>query len=154
MKRLDRGIAGRLPVASRIALLVIATATAACVPVPQYRYDAPAVSGVIVDNGVPVAGAEVRIASQFAEDVRRATTAADGRFAAEPIRRLVLTRALFGDPVTAYAVDIAVGTRRYDGYADSRVGPGPRVLHLACDLSRPAPGGAARAHCQPVPAGR
>jgi hypothetical protein len=132
------------------ALLLVSVAVGGCVPFPNYRYYAPAISGVVTQDGAPVGMAEVRVSGQFTEEVRSATTDRDGRFATEPVRKLLFTATLIGDPLYAYSVQITVGGKQYTGYAEASVGYAPSKFQLKCDLSRPIKLGSRQLYCSPA----
>lgn len=138
----------------RVLPAVVASALlSACVPLPNVRYDAPAISGVVTRDGIPVPGAAVAVSAQFAEEAVAGATDAAGRFTVQPIRRLHLTATLIGDPLYAYSMVITVGERRYVGYFESGVGHVPRQLSLRCELSQPQPTPAEPRYCTPAPGG-
>ncbi len=131
-------------------LLIISILVSGCVPFPNYRYYAPAVSGVILQDGVPVDKAQIHVSGQFAEEVQFNATGQDGRFATEPIRRRFLTAWLIGDPLYAYFVRITVGGKQYLGYSKASVGYAPSKLALKCDLSRPIQLDSKHIYCLPT----
>jgi hypothetical protein len=130
--------------------LLLATLIGGCVPIPIVYYYMPAVSGVILQNGSPVAGAEVRVSDQFVDEDRVATTGTDGRFATEPIREFSFVRPLLrGDQISECLVEITAGGKTYKGYHDGGTGHVPETLELRCDLSLSPALDGARAYCVP-----
>jgi hypothetical protein len=118
-------------------LLALATLIGGCVPFPSVHYYAPAVSGVITQDGFPVAGAEVRVSTPFVDENSVATTGTDGRFATASIREFSFVTILMGDPVCHYEIKITADGKTYEGYSDAGVGYTPETIELRCDLSLP-----------------
>ena len=139
-----------MPSIRYLSLLIASIFVSGCVPFPNYRYYAPAVSGVVLQDGVPVDKAEVHVSAQFAEEVQFNATGQDGRFATAAIRKLLLTASLIGDPLYAYSVRITVGGQQYLGYSEASVGYAPSKLELKCDLSRPFQLGSMQLYCSPT----
>jgi len=102
------------------AALAAATCISGCVPIPNVRYYAPAVTGVVTQAGIPVENAEVVVSSGFAGEATKGTTLPNGHFAAEPIRKFFFTALAIGDPLYGYSVQIRVAGKTYDGYSHSR----------------------------------
>jgi len=142
-----------MPSIRPLILLTASILVSGCVPFPNYRYYAPAVSGVVLQDDLPVDKAEVHVFGQFAEEVQFNATGQDGHFATMPIRKLLLTASLIGDPLYAYTVQITVGGQQYLGYSEASVGYAPSTLELKCDLSRPFQLGRRQLHCSPTNAG-
>jgi len=134
--------------------LVLTTLLAGCVPFPNFRYYAPAVSGVITKDGFPVENAQVRVSAQFAGEGKVAATGPNGRFAAKSIRTFLLTASLIGDPLYAYSVQVTVAGKIYEGYSEAGVGYAPEKLEVSCELSRPRRLGSKQVYCAPVPDGK
>ncbi len=110
-----------------------------CVPVPSFHYFAPAVSGTVLRQGLPVAGAQVVVSSRHGQERQIGFTDDEGHFALQPLREFQLTTPVMGDPTYAFRVEIAVGGQDYRGYSEGRVGDAPSALKIECDLARPRP---------------
>ena len=123
-------------VVSRHIFLIGTLGLTGCVPFPNLRYYAPAVSGIVMQDGKPAAGVEIRVSAHFANEVRAAIAASDGRFNTDSIRKL-LTATLVGDPLYGYTVEIRNACNVYSGFVDFSVGHAPSAIQLNCDLSRP-----------------
>lgn len=106
-----------------------------CVPFPNLHYFAPAVAGIVLRDGQPVAGAQIRVASTFSSTTRVGSTQPSGRFSVEPIRELRLTATLVGDPLYGFEVEIVVDGERYAGYSEYGTGYASPALQLSCDLT-------------------
>jgi hypothetical protein len=136
---------------SRVAtLLILPSVFCGCVPFPNFRYYAPAVSGVALRDGVPVERAEIRVTGQFAKTAQTGTTDKYGRFVLQPIRSLLLTSSLMGDPLYSYTVQIVADGKVYDGYSEASVGYAPKTLELTCNLSRSIQFGRKQFFCSPT----
>jgi hypothetical protein len=117
------------------ALLVLAMLMSGCAPIPNvYRY-APAVSGSIIKDGIPVAGVQVHVSSPYVAKGKAAISGSDGRFATESIRKFHFIKGLLGDPSLRYSVKIMFDGETYEGYSEQRLGYAPKTLELKCDLS-------------------
>ncbi|WP_430699151.1 DUF6795 domain-containing protein [Rubrivivax gelatinosus] len=132
---------------ARISAILITTLLYGCVPFPNVRYYAPAISGVVTQDGNPVVSAEVRVTGQFSNNVHIVASDQAGRFASEPIRKMLLTASLMGDPLYGYAIEIVHGGKVYAGYSESSVGYAPKELKLSCELAKPIQRGNAKFHC-------
>lgn len=108
-----------------------------CVPFPNEHSFAPAVSGVVMRDGSPVAGATVSVSAQFSHQIRIATTDHDGRFATEAIREWRMTALLYGDPLFGYTVQISANGTNYAGYSLLGMGTAPLAVRLNCDVAKP-----------------
>lgn len=106
----------------------------ACAPIPHFHYHAPALSGVVVSNGVPVHKAEVRVKGADSKEVQVATTGPDGRFKTPPIRSFQLIAHLAGDPIYVYEIEIVVGDLRQLAYRVQGLGSVPNEREVRCDL--------------------
>ncbi len=123
---------------ARLLLPLIGTlGLAGCVPFPNMRYYAPTISGVVMQDGKPAGGAEIRVSAHVSSEVRAAIAGPDGRFNTESIRKLQLTATLIGDPLYGYTVEIRSAGNVYSGFVDFSVGYAPSAIRLNCDLSRP-----------------
>ena len=116
-------------------------------PFPHLHYRAPAVAGVITEHGKPAAGASVRVSGQFSAEVSAAVSDQEGRFVTKPIREVLLTASLLGDPMYGYTVSIIMGGKEYVGYSDAYVGYAPKEIQLVCDLGKPLDRGGIKVHC-------
>lgn len=121
----------------RSFLLIGTLVLAGCAPFPNMRYYAPSIVGVVMQDGKPVGGAEIRVSTAFSNEIRETTAAPNGRFKTESIRRLLLTSTLIGDPLYGYTVEIRSAGIVYKGFVDLSVGYAPSTISLNCDLSHP-----------------
>jgi hypothetical protein len=137
-----------------LAVSLLATMVSGCLPIPNIHYFAPEVSGVVIQDGHPAEGAEVRVAGQFSSDAQSGSASRDGRFSVKPIREFRFTALLVGDPLYSYTVQLVVGGKRYDGYQGFGMGDAPRALSLVCDLSHPIALGNKQVYCATVNAPR
>lgn len=119
----------------------------ACIVFPVPAVLAPKVSGVVLENGVPVEGAEIVLTTTapFSDDPLAASegnpratvkTDADGRFAIGPLRGVKVFHAL-GDELHSVSLVIKDGERSFLGFADSGTRAYARPLEGTCDLARP-----------------
>jgi hypothetical protein len=108
-----------------------------CVPFPNLHTFAPALSGVVTQDGKPLSEATVTVAAQFSREVRLATTNQDGSFATEAIRELRLTAFLVGDSLFEFTVTISSVGNSYTGFAIVGMGSAPSSLKLSCDIAKP-----------------
>lgn len=106
-------------------------------PWPHFHYRAPAVEGVVTDNGAPVPDAAISVWAQFSGEQQRAVTDINGRFNTEPIREFMFFASLLGDPLFGYSVQITRAANQYDGIGEADVGYAPTEIKVACDLSKP-----------------
>lgn len=120
-----------------MALIATTGMMGGCVPLPNMHYFAPAIDGVVTEDGAPVAGAQITVRTQFASDTSAAITTQYGRFRTEAIRELRLTAVLIGDPLFGYTVEIRHRGETYVGFANFDVGQSPPSIQLNCDLSHP-----------------
>jgi hypothetical protein len=132
----------KMSMPARFAILSMFTLLlTGCLPIPHFNYRAPAVSGIIIQNGAPVANAQVQVTDEIPSGNGERTTAvtnADGRFATEPIREFRFVFALIGEEFYWYTVQITAAGRIYPGYSSSRLGYSrTKKLELRCDLSHP-----------------
>jgi hypothetical protein len=121
-----------------------------CVPLPNFRYYAPAVSGVLTDGGRPIVNAAVDVSGAFGAKGFSTTTSDAGRFTTDPVRKLLFTAAHIGDPLYAYSVNFMVDGRQYTGYSEAGVGYAPKTIEISCDLSRPTKRDGHQFYCAPV----
>jgi hypothetical protein len=91
---------------------------------------------VVLRDGKPVEAAVIRVTAKFAEDVQTTTTDSKGRFSLDPIRRVLFTASLIGDPLTFYSVQITVAGESYDGFSEATVGYAPNAIEVKCDLAQ------------------
>ncbi|MBI5883843.1 MAG: carboxypeptidase regulatory-like domain-containing protein [Elusimicrobia bacterium] len=111
---------------------------AACVPIPNRRHHAPQVTGTVVRDNAPVAGAEVLLVTPFTRSSATATSDAGGNFKLGPISELRLTRSVLGDPLFKYSLTIkAAGGEEYLGLEEHGIGNAPEGVRVACDLGKP-----------------
>ena len=141
--------------AARLAPVFVLASLSACVPLPHFETLAPATHGVLTRDGVPVAGAEIRVAALGVSEVRVASTDAQGRFETEPIRMFHGTAVLLGDSVRAWSMRIVVGGETVEGVNSTRIGGLPSRVRLACELAHPlehglGPGNRRDDHCAAV----
>lgn len=119
-----------------------------CVPFPNIKYRAPAVTGLIHEGGKPAAGVTVRVSGEFSSEVRVTVSDKDGRFATKPIRELFLTATLLGDPLYGYKVSIVADGKEYVGYFAGGVGYASQEVQLVCDLTKPIARGSINVDCK------
>ncbi len=119
----------------------------ACVLFPVPHDLAPKISGVVLENGVPVEGAEVVLvrsylstvdATQVSKDQRSISTRSDssGRFAVGPIKTVKVVH-MFGDELLVYALVIRHNGQSLLGFRDSGTGSAGGPFSVTCDLARP-----------------
>lgn len=129
------------------AALGLSALTSACIVFPVPAVLAPKVSGIVLQNGMPVEGADIVLttAVPFSGDPvaasdgnPRATvkTDADGRFAIGPLRGVKVFHAL-GDELHSVSLVIKDRGRIYLGFSDIGIGNAARPLEGTCDLARP-----------------
>ena len=106
-------------------------------PWPHFHYRAPAIEGVVTDNGVPVPNADISVSAQFSDEQQRAVTDTKGHFNTKPIREFMFFASLLGDPLFGYSVQINRAAHQYEGFGEAYVGYAPTQLKVACDLSKP-----------------
>ena len=121
----------------RFGIILIVSALAGCMPWPHFHYRAPAVEGVVTNNGVPVQNAEINVSSQFSEEQQKGVTDSNGRFSTKPIREFMFFASLLGDPLYGYTVTITNAANQYEGFGEGHVGYAPEQLMVVCDLSKP-----------------
>lgn len=136
-----------MPPARLALLLALAPALPACLPIPHTDQSAPAIDGVLLSEGRPVAGAPVRFAVHPNRDTlgcpagsRETTTDAEGRFSF-PAHRTLSPIMFFGDRWDTWRVCIP----RDDGgvWEETGMWGGPVAERLECELG--ASGGPSRA---------
>lgn len=129
------------------AALGLSALASACIVFPVPAVLAPKVSGILLQNGMPVAGADIVLttAVPFSGDPvaasdgnPRATvkTDADGRFAIGPLRGVKVFHAL-GDELHFVSLVIKDRGRIYLGFSDIGIGNAARPLEGTCDLAKP-----------------
>lgn len=128
---------GPLEMRHQLCAILVASATAGCMPWPHSHYRAPAVEGVIMNNGAPVQDAEIRVSAQFSDEQQKGITDSNGRFKTKPIREFMFFASLLGDPLYGYSVTITQAESTYEGFGEADVGYASRELNVACDLSKP-----------------
>jgi hypothetical protein len=101
------------------------------------HYYAPEVTGLVLDEGAPVAGAHVELSARFTTKKLTATTESNGHFRVGPIRHLELTRALLGDPLFGYSLVISRDGTTFTGADQFGLGFSPSNIDLICDLAGP-----------------
>lgn len=130
------------------AALGLSALTSACIVFPVPAVLAPKVSGIVLQNGMPVEGADIVLttAKPFAGDPFAASdgnpgatvkTDADGRFAIGPLRGVKVFHAI-GDELHSVSLVIRDRGRIYLGLSYSGTGNVVRPLEGTCDLARPA----------------
>ena len=132
-RRRPLGAAGLYPV-----LLLSLTA---CVPAPRTVQVFPAITGVVLQAGQPVAGARISAASEAGErgcaDAEPgAVTDRAGRFVLAPDRDLRWFLSL-GDPLSSWIVCIEHEGVHYLGWHSRSLGYAPRAVEMECDLDAP-----------------
>ena len=121
----------------RLGIILIASALAGCMPWPHFHYLAPAVEGVVTNNGVPVQNAEINVSAEFSEEQQKGVTDSNGRFSTKPIREFMFFASLLGDPLYGYTVTITNAENQYEGFGEGHVGYAPEQLTVVCNLSKP-----------------
>ncbi|ASP35749.1 hypothetical protein [Labrenzia sp. VG12] len=129
-----------------VAAGFLGLATAACVVFPVPHRLAPKVSGVLLENGEPVADAKIVLAvvpfsanaPQSADGAQKVTTRTDslGRFELGPLRSVKIVHAAYGDEIAPlFALSIETNDQRYTGFR----GEAGVLGHITgtCDLARP-----------------
>jgi hypothetical protein len=133
-----------------MALLAICASMAACAPLPAGRYFAPEVSGVVLDNGRPLADARVRLSSQLTNEIQSSTTDAQGRFTVGPLTNFQFVVKQFGVAYYRYTVQVVRAGRALEPYVADGPGDTPRKLELRCEfVAAPLPG-ASPGQCAPA----
>ena len=117
----------------RLGIFLIASALAGCMPWPHFHYRAPAVEGVVTNNGVPVQNAEINVSAEFSEEQQKGVTDSNGRFSTKPIREFMFFASLLGDPLYGYTVTIINAENQYEGFGGGYVGYAPEQLTVVCD---------------------
>lgn len=120
-----------------LGIILIASVLAGCMPWPHFHYLAPAVEGVVTNNGVPVPNTEINVSAQFSEEQQKGVTDSNGRFSTKPIREFMFFASLLGDPLYGYTVTITNAANQYEGFGEGHVGYAPEQLMVVCDLSKP-----------------
>src|SRR5688572_23575597 len=107
-----------------------------CVPFPHVARYSPAISGVVVKDGTPVAGVEIRVSSRLTKETHASVTDATGHFSVAPLRKF---RALMwlGDPFVDYTVEINHNKQTHGGYSGVGMGVSAARLIVTCNLSQP-----------------
>ncbi|MEW6674066.1 MAG: carboxypeptidase-like regulatory domain-containing protein [Thermodesulfobacteriota bacterium] len=114
------------------------------------RTYAPKVSGTLIQDGGPVANAEIILTASFTAAKASARTDSEGRFLVGPLSETQFTRRVFGDRVYVYKLDIRVaGEQSYPGFEGHGMGDPPSDLEVACDLSKPIRQGKSVSYCSP-----
>jgi hypothetical protein len=124
-------------------------------PWPHRVQHVPRVSGVVLSNDTPVAGATIHIhdaltAGQCGPSSLSVTTDREGGFSFEGRRRLELL-AVMGDRLNRWALCIELDGRFVAGWQANGVGYPPKQIVFTCDLqanARSAPGGSGL--CRPA----
>ena len=106
----------------------------ACVPVPHRLCHAPEISGIVLDDGVPVQGAEIRLSAGPDRSQPVVLTNRDGSFEVGPISELRVFLPTFGNRFYFYTLEIEVSGDRYTDEDYGR-GFGCGNTVLTCDLS-------------------
>lgn len=134
-------------VVARIALLVALAPVGACAPWPHVEYVRPSVLGQLLDDGEPIAGAEVFLGAKPGTNDpcavmgdRVAVSAVDGSFQVSSLSRTALTTSLL-NPVSKTGKITAICIRRPG--ADVQIGAllamlvdKPMSVSLDCDVSK------------------
>lgn len=129
-----------------LAAIALGAATSACVVFPVPRVLAPEVSGVLLNDGMPVANAEIELVAALAPSdaskdnppgSRHAVTRtnADGKFKVGPLSG-IKTVHVYGDELLGYYLVIRAGSTELIGFSDSGTGSVPSKISGACDLAK------------------
>lgn len=102
----------------------------------------PAINGIVLRAGQPVAGARIFAAKEAGDsgcDAAEPVTVTDraGRFVLAPGRDLRWTLT-FGDPYSRWIVCIEHEGVRYLGWRNQSLGYASRAVEMECDLDAPA----------------
>ncbi|GAB2186239.1 hypothetical protein [Roseibium sp. LAB1] len=129
-----------------IAAIALGAATSACVVFPVPRTVAPEVSGVLLNDGMPVANAEIELVAALAPSdaskdnppgSRHAVTRTDanGKFKVGPLTG-VKTVHTYGDELLGFYIVIRAGNKELIGFSDSGTGSVPSKISGSCDLAK------------------
>jgi hypothetical protein len=129
-------------------IVVFGLLVGACVPIPNRHYFAPKITGLVLDSGLPVANAEVKLSGRFTDRIVTTRTDAAGRFIVGPITEFEFTTTLLGDPLFGYDLQISRVSEIYKALSNSNVGFVPHNIQVNCDLSRPVFKGRISSYCQ------
>jgi len=128
----------------------------ACV-FPVSQVDAPKVTGILVENGHPVANAEIILTHWFPNPGERLTppvnvnkavtrTRSDGTFTVGPLSSIQIVH-LLGDPIYFYTLIIVRSGERVLGSTVSGIGGASAAEDVTCDLAKPIFNGEVVVHC-------
>jgi hypothetical protein len=128
--------------------LAIIISLIACVPTISHRTYAPKVSGTLIQDGGPVANAEIILSASFTAAKASTRTDSEGRFLVGPLSETQFTRRVFGDRVYVYKLDIRVAEEQlYLGLEGRGMGDPPNDLEVDCNLSNPIRQGKSVSYC-------
>jgi hypothetical protein len=130
-----------------LAIILMTSTLAGCMPWPHFHYRAPAVEGIVTNNGIPVKNAEINVSAEFSEEQRKSVTDSNGRFSTKPIREFMFFASLLGDPLYGYTITITNVENQYDGLEEGHVGYAPDQLTVVCDLSKSIQLRSKKHHC-------
>ena len=125
----------------RLAVVTWVVLASGCF-LPHVERTHPAVHGVVLENGVPVAGVVVSRCIDGCEDVEQVVTDADGGFAL-PVHHAfgLFILPVPYDPISDFGFDLQVGDRVYCGRGRAEIGAPPVRYTASCELAgaRPKP---------------
>lgn len=114
------------------------------------RTYAPKVSGTLIQDGKPVANAEIILTASFTAAKASTRTDSEGRFLVGPLSEAQFVRRVVGDRVYVFKLDIRVTEEQtYLGLEGRGMGDPPNDLGVACDLSNPIRQGRSVSYCSP-----
>ncbi|TYC79917.1 DUF4198 domain-containing protein [Stappia sp. BW2] len=129
-----------------IAIIALGAAASACVVFPVPRVIAPEVSGVLLNDGKPVANAEIELVAALAPSDASseippgsshavARTDANGKFKVGPLTG-VKTVHTYGDELLGFYIVIRAGNKELIGFTYSEIASVPSKLSGVCDLAK------------------
>jgi hypothetical protein len=108
-------------------------------PIPRFDYYAPAISGVITRNEVPIENAQIQVSTKYGDlESKITTTRPDGHFSTESIRKFSPVTVVLGDFSSVYSLQIIVDGKIYNGYLGAMSNGSSKELKLRCELSHPS----------------
>ena len=121
-----------------VFFLLPAIILAGCVPYPHLRSTKPEITGILLQNGLPVTGVMIYtcIDGDFAKKCRKhkaTTTDSQGRFFLEGAGFFAHTISLVSDPVFNYGIDF-----KYQGgdfhWNEGGIGDTPERVDIRCEI--------------------
>jgi hypothetical protein len=123
----------------RFAVVACAVLASGCF-LPHVVRTHPAVHGVVLENGVPVAGVVVSRCIDGCEEIEQVVTDAGGLFAL-PVHHAfgLLILPVPYDPISDFGFDLQVGDRVYCGRGRGGIGAPPARYTASCELAGALP---------------